>query len=346
MHFSRITRKTFGILASGAEADLYVLQAGGLTLTLTNYGGTLLSLFVPDAVGRVDDVLLGFSTLGGYTRKGPYFGATIGRYANRVGGAAFTLDGKTYRLAANDGKNSLHGGWRGFDKRLWQAQSYEDASGVYVKLVLDSPDGEEGYPGRLAAAVTYGLTVKGELVADYRAAVDAPCPLNFTNHAYFNLAGGGSILGHELRLDAASYVPVDGGLIPTGGLAPVRGTAFDFSRPKAIGADIGAVPGGYDHCFAVDGQAGSLRDAAEVYEPASGRRLRLAATTPGLHFYTGNMLTGEAGKNGAVYGPRTGFCLETGHFPDSPNQPAFPSAVYGPGRPYHERAVFTFTAQT
>jgi aldose 1-epimerase len=302
-------------------------------------------LFVPSRKGRAGDVLLGYSTLEPYTRDGnPYIGALIGRFGNRIGGGSFTLNDRVYELYKNDGDHALHGGRRGYDKLLWKADGYEEKDGVFVRLDLESPDGDEGYPGTLRASVRYGLTKSNELVVDYEAKVNAPCPVNLTNHAYFNLAGEGSgdILSHEVMLCASSYVEVDAALIPTGKLLRVEQGPFDFTASKPIGRDIGAAGGGYDHCFVVNGKPGKLRPCARVFDPSSGRTMKVQTTQPGLQFYTGNFLAGIPGKDGSIYRKYGGFCLETQHFPDSPNRPEFPSCVFGPDRDYHERAVFSF----
>lgn len=336
-------RKRFGTLATGEEVDLFILKSADLALGISAYGATLVSLVVPGRSGR-DDVLLGFSTLGPYTRKHPFFGSTVGRYANRIAGGRFSLGGKDYVLARNNGPNSLHGGLRGFDKHVWEAEVYREGGGVYLRLSHTSPDGDEGYPGTLRAAVTYGLSGDNEVSALYEAEADAPCPVNLTNHAYFNLAGEGrgAILDQEAALHASAYLPVDATLIPTGELAPVAGTPFDFRIPKPIGRDLEAAGGGYDHCFVVDGAPGELRPCARVSDPGSGRTLEVRTTQPGVQFYTGNFLDGIPGKRGALYGKHAGFCLETQGFPDAPNQAAFPDCVYGPGRAYRERTVFSF----
>jgi aldose 1-epimerase len=286
-------------------------------------------------------VLLGYSCLDPYTKAGPFIGQTIGRFSNRIGGARFALGGKTYHLEKNEGENMLHAGRRGFGFRLWKATPYEDQGGVFVRFDLDCADGNAGFPGNLHATVTYGLSGDNIISADYAAKLDAPCPLSFTNHAYYNLAGEGSatILGHEARLYSSAYLEIDRACIPTGKIVPVAGTPFDFTAPKSIGSDAA---GGYDHCFVLDGEPGVLRPAAEMYEPVSGRMMKVSTTQPGLQFYTGIKLTGTHGKAGSVYGRESGFCVETQHFPDSPNKPEFPSAIFGPDRPYHEQAVFEF----
>jgi aldose 1-epimerase len=341
----KISKKTFGVLSSGKKVYLYTLKAGDLSLSVSTLGAAWTSLIVPSRKKGKDDVLLGFSSLSGYLGVNPYFGATIGRVGNRIGGAKFTLGGKTYQLYDNNGGNTLHGGRRGFDKLLWKADAYEERDGIFIRLELKSPDGDEGFPGNLKAAVCYGLSKSNEILADYEAKVDLPCPINLTNHSYFNLAGEGQgdILSHELMLHAPSYIEINDSLIPTGRLIPVQGGPFDFKTRKPIKRDIEAAGGGYDHCFALDGKAGELRPCAEVYEGTSGRTMKIYTTQPGIQFYSGNMLTGIHGKIGSVYKKHAGLCLETQHFPDSPNKGEFPDAIFGPERDYHERAVFSFS---
>ncbi|GHV61664.1 aldose 1-epimerase [Spirochaetia bacterium] len=344
----KVTRKIFGLLSNGEKAHLYTLKAGDLTLSITNLGAAWTSLLIPSKKGKQDDVLLGYSSLGGYCSNKPFLGVTVGRFANRIGGAAFTLDGRPYTLDKNNGENTLHGGRKGFDKLIWKGETYKEKDGVFVRFELESPDGEGGFPGALKAAVSYGLTKSNEIIAGYEARVNAPSPVNLTNHAYFNLAGEGEgdILSHEAALFSSSYVEVNEKFIPTGKLLPVQGGPgtigpFDFRQRKPIGRDIAAA-GGYDHCFVVDGENGKLRPCAEVFEAQSGRSLRVFTTQPGVQFYTGNSLDGVQGKLGSVYNKYSGFCLETQHFPDSPNQESFPSAIFGPGKNYHEKAIFTF----
>jgi aldose 1-epimerase len=333
-----IRRKNFGVLSNGKKVHLYTLGAGDLRLSLSCFGAAWTSLLVP-AAGKdgFDDVLLGYSGFEGWLNNGSFFGATVGRFANRIGGARFSLDGKAYPLFPNDGPNCLHGGRRGFDKRLWKAEAYEEKDGVFVRFELESPDGDEGFPGALEAAVSYGLTKSNEIIANYEARAGAPTPVNITNHAYFNLAGEGEggILDHEVKLFASSYVEIDQAFIPTGRLLPVENTPFDFRARKRIAGD-------YDHCFVVDGEPGTLRPCAEVSEGKTGRKMKVFTTQPGVQFYTGNMLKPGPGKAGSVYGKHGGFCLETQHFPDSPNRPEFPPCIFGPGRDYHEKAVFSF----
>jgi len=345
-----IKEKDFGILSNGKKVKLYTLNAGDLKFSLTNYGAAWTSLIVPSQNDEQDDILLGFSGFDGYLNNTPFFGVTVGRFANRIKDARFSLGGKTYNLRANDGVNSLHSGPRGFDKMLWKAETYEENQGVYIRFELESPDGDGGFPGRLKAVVSFGLTKANEIIADYQARVDQACPVNFTNHSYFNLAGegNGSILSHEVVLHSSSYVEVDKNLIPTGRLIPVdggsdlSGKAFDFKKRKRISADFDALNNGYDHCFAVDGPPGELRPCAEVYETGSGRSMKVFTTQPGVQFYTGNFLDDVHGKQGSRYMKHSGFCLETQHFPDSPNREEFPSCIAKPGNDYHEKAVFSF----
>jgi aldose 1-epimerase len=352
----RISKKTFGVLGSGKKVLLYTLKAGDLSLSLSALGAAWTSLLVPSKKGPAD-VLLGHSTLEGYARNAFRLGSTIGRFANRIGGGRFALRGRTYELPQNNGRHTLHGGFRGFDKLLWKTEAYEEQDGVFVRFELESPDGDEGFPGNLKAAVSYGLTKSQELIADYQAQLDADCPVNLTNHAYFNLAGEGRglILDHQALIHGSSYVEVDREQIPTGRLLPVTGGPFDFTAPKPIGRDFEGTCGtnasklpdgsdgpGYDHCFVLDGEPGALRPCAEVFEPRSGRSLRVLTTQAGVQFYTANFLDGLPGKTGSVYGRHSGFCLETQGLPDAPNRAEFPSGVFGPGRSYHERSIFAF----
>ena len=340
-----ISKKTFGRLSTGEKVEIYTLRAGEMTLSVSTLGATWTSLGVPSRMGGVDDILLGFSTLSGYTGSNPYMGSTIGRVGNRIAGGVFSIGEKTFNLYKNDGDHSLHGGYRGFDKKIWKAERYENGDGVFVRFEHDSPDGDESYPGNLHAVVSYGLTNANELTIDYSATVDTFSPINMTNHAYFNLAGEGKgdILSHELVLHSSSYLEVNQLLIPTGKLLPVNGTPFDFRTRKKVGKDIAGTGGGYDHCFVVEGKYGTLRPCAMVFEETSGRSMKIFSTQPGVQFYTGNFLAGLPGKFGSVYHKHAGFCLETQHYPDSPNQKTFPSAIFGPTRPYVEKAVFTFS---
>ncbi|HSW27987.1 MAG TPA: aldose epimerase family protein [Longimicrobiales bacterium] len=350
-----VTQGPFGVMPDGDSVQVFTLtNARGIQAMVITYGAIIQSLKVPDRSGALGDVVLGFDDLAGYLGETPYFGALIGRYGNRIGGARFELDGTTYRLAANNGANHLHGGVRGFDKVVWDAEPVESGSGAAVVFRRTSPAGEEGYPGALSVEVTYTLTDAGDLVFDYLATTDAPTPVNLTQHSYFNLAGDGSgdVLGHLLTLNASRYTPVDAGLIPTGELASVEGTPFDFRTSHAIGERIGAddeqirLGGGYDHNFVLNREGvapDALVLAARVEEPTNGRFLEVRTTEPGVQFYSGNFLDGTlTGKSGAVYNHRYGFCLETQHFPDSPNQSAFPSSILRPGEEYRSRTVLTF----
>jgi len=343
----KIEKKTFGVLSNGKKVKLWTLSAGDLKLSLTNFGAAWTSLIVPSRSGVKDDVLLGYSGLNGYLNNEPFIGVTVGRFANRIGSAAFSLNGKTYALSANDGNNSLHSGPRGFDKLLWRSEAYEEKKAVYVRFELESPDGDCGFPGNLKAVVTYGLTDNNEITCDYYAKTDKPTPVNLTNHAYFNLAGEGKgdILSHEALLYSSTYVEVDKNAIPTGKLVPVDGTAFDFRRRREICSNTSFLKPfkGYDHCFTVDGKIGKLRSCAEVFEASSGRCMKVFTTQPGVQFYTGNHLKRVEGKQGSVYTKYSGFCLETQHYPDTPNRPSFPSCIAEPDKDYHEEALFAFS---
>ncbi len=344
-----IQRHEFGQLPDGQLVDLYVLTNGNdLEARIMTYGATLVSLSVPDREGKFEDITLGCDSLEGYLEASPYFGSTVGRYANRIAKGKFTLDGVEYTLAANNGENHLHGGIKGFDKVLWQAGTIRRENEVGVKFVYLSKDGEEGYPGNLNCVVTYMLTDQDELKISYEAETDKPTPVNLTHHSYFNLAGqgNGDILGHELILNAGQYTPVDAGLIPTGEIRDVAGTSMDFTTPHTIGERIDQVEGGYDHNFVLRSGGGELALAARVSEPLSGRVMEVYTTEPGIQFYSGNFLDGSiTGKAGKVYHKHYGFCLEPQHFPDSPNKPNFPSAILRPGEKYQTQTVFKFSAQ-
>ena len=345
-----VSRTVTSTLVDGKPIEVYTLtNAAGVQVKAMSYGGIITSWRVPDRQGRFADIVLGYDDPAAYLKNNsPYFGAIIGRYGNRIGKARFTLDGHAYPLAANDGANHLHGGLRGFDKVLWAAQAVR-AGGAGVVFTRTSPDGEEGYPGSLKVKVTYTLSNKNELAVMYEATTDKPTPVNLTQHTYFNLAGQGTadVLAHELRINADRYTPVDATLIPTGQLASVDKTPFDFRKPTAIGARIkGDDPQlqfgrGYDHNWVLSRSESELSLAADVFEPKSGRTLQVRTTEPGLQFYSGNFLDGTiTGKGGRIYRQRYGFCLETQHFPDSPNQPTFPSTVLRPGATYRSRTVF------
>jgi aldose 1-epimerase len=352
-HSRSTVRHTFGTTADGNTVDLYTLTNGhGMEVRIASLGATIVSIKTADRQGQFGDVVLGWDTMEGYRGNTPFFGVVVGRYGNRIAKGRFTLDGTTYTLATNNGPNHLHGGVRGFDKVIWAARAVDRPEGPAVQLDYMSKDGEEGYPGNLSASVVYTLTDDNALRIDYTATTDKKTVVNLTNHSYFNLSGTGDILGHELMINADRYTPVDETLIPTGVLQPVDGTPFDFRAPTPIGARIGAADeqirfgGGYDHNFVLNRTGRGLALAARVSEPSSGRVLEVHTTEPGVQFYTGNFLDGSiTGKGGRVYARRTGFCLETQHFPDSPNQPSFPSTVLEPGQRYETTTVFSFSAR-
>ena len=341
----------FGKTADGQAVDAVTMTNGkGIEAKVITYGGIIISLKAPDREGKPGDIVLGFDNLDGYLRGHPYFGAIIGRYGNRIGAGKFVLDGVEYKLAVNNGPNHLHGGIKGFDKVVWKierAQAKGDEA--ILKLSYLSKDGEEGYPGNLRCTVTYTLTADNELKIRYEATTDKATVLNLTNHSYWNLAGqgNGDILGHELMLNAERYTPVDEGLIPTGELKSVKGTPMDFTKPMTIASRIKQVDiGGYDHNFVLNGKAGKMQLCATVYEPTSGRAMEIRTTQPGVQFYTGNFLDGTlTGKDGKVYKKHYAFCLETQHFPDSPNKPQFPSVVLKPGGKYDTTTVHKFSAK-
>jgi aldose 1-epimerase len=347
-----VTESPFGALADGTPVKVYTLtNAAGMEVRVIGYGAVIVSVKVPDRNGRFADVVVGHDSLEGYLTRSRFFGALAGRYANRIGGGQFTLDGHTYTLAKNNGANHLHGGVKGFDKVVWQGAASKDSRGPSVRFSRTSPDGEEGYPGTLAVTVTYTVTDKNELVIDYRAATDKPTVVNLTNHSYFNLSGegNGDILAHRVTIDADSYTPVDAGQIPTGTIAPVAGTPFDFTKETPVGARIDGdneqlrIGSGYDHNFVLRRRGPGLAHAVRVVDPASGRTMDVSTTEPGVQFYTGNKLDGSYnGKSGHGYGKRSAFCLETQHFPDSPNKPEFPSTVVRPGQEYRSTTVYAF----
>jgi aldose 1-epimerase len=344
------TSASFSKTADGQEIQLFTLtNAKGMKATISTYGGTLTGLLVPDKDGKMSDVILGFDKADGYLspefkKSNPYFGALIGRYGNRIAKGKFTLDGKAYQVGVNNNGNSLHGGNVGFNQKIWTAKPGTSADGETLTLTYLSKDGEEGYPGNLTVTVVYTLTADNALKIDYTATTDKATPVNLTNHAYFNLAQGQSkdVLAHQVTIPADRYTVVDDKLIPTGELKPVKGTPFDFTSPHAIGERIAQVPGGYDHNWVLN-QATGQHSAATVYEPTTGRTMEVTTDEPGVQFYTGNFLDGSLkGKDGVVYGKHAGFCLETQHFPDSPNQPKFPSTILKPGETYHTTTSYTF----
>lgn len=347
---THVTRRSFGRAPEGTPVDLYLLNDGKVEAGIITYGGIVVSLRTPDRNGKLDDVVLGCDSVEQYVSQTAHFGGIIGRYANRIAHGSFQLDGHTYSIPKNDGDNALHGGTKGFDKMVWEAKPIRDG----VELTYVSKDGEQGFPGTLTTVVKYTLS-GGALRIEYSATTDKDTVVNLTNHSYFNLAGqgNGDILRHVLKIDASRITPVDANLIPTGELKPVEGTPFDFRKPYAVGARIDAddpqlrLGHGYDHNFVLDHPQGALAEAAEVYEPTTGRILRVLTTEPGIQFYTGNFLDGSIkGKEGRVYKRRYALCLETQHFPDSPNHPSFPSTELKPGETFHSVTVYEFSAGT
>jgi aldose 1-epimerase len=347
-----ITQQPFGAAPDGTPIDVLTLRnANGMEVRLMTYGAIVLSLRVPDRDGQVDDVVLGFDTAEEYFTQSPYFGAIVGRYANRIANASFTLGDETYNLTVNDGANHLHGGTQGWDKVVWRSEPFQNADGVGTVLSHTSPDGDQGYPGTVEAKVTYWLRADNSLVIDFQATTDKPTVINLAQHSYFNLGGSKTtdILGPQLMIPADSYTPTDATLIPTGAIVPVEGTAFDFRTPHAIGERINGtdpqlVNGkGYDHNWVLNRISGEAALVARVVEPVTGRTLEVESTEPGLQFYAGNFLDGTlTGKGGRVYPHRSGVCLEPPHYPDSPNQTTVPSAELRPGEEYVSRTVLRF----
>ncbi len=342
-----IEKTDFGKTPDGEATHLYTLtNSSGMRAGLTSYGATLVSLETPDRTGKAGRVMLGYDTLDGYVNDKVYLGATVGRYCNRIAGGRFTLDGVEYELACNNDANHLHGGIVGFNKVVWQGEQESTEDAVGVKFTRLSGDGEEGYPANLSVTALYCLTEANELKIDFTATTDKPTVVNLTNHAYWNLAnaGSGDILAHELTLYADRYLPGADDLIPTGELRPVAGTPMDFTKPAAIGSRIDQVPGGYDSNWVLTSGGGWLAPAARVYEPNSGRIMEILTTQPGIQLYSGNFLDGSiTGPGGAVYHKHHGFCLETQHWPDSPNKPDFPSTVLRPGETYRQTTVHSFS---
>ena len=373
----KIIRKPFGQAPDGTPVELYILSNTGgdrgeirtqgrtavdgrsygpggpaIEAAICTYGGIVVWLKVPDRNGKMGDVVLGYDDLAGYLKESPYFGALIGRYGNRIAKGKFVLDGKQYTLAINNGPNALHGGLKGFDKVVWQASMLNSSAGPSLQLRYTSKDGEEGYPGNLTVTAVYTLTDDNALRLDYTATTDKDTVVNLTQHSYFNLAGKGNILNHEVMIPADKFTPVDSTLIPNGELQPVAGTPFDFRKPTAIGARINQEDqqlkfgGGYDHNWVINKQMGELTIMARVYEPTTGRVMEVLSTEPGLQFYTGNFLDGKiTGKGGWKYEFRNAFCMEPQHYPDSPNQPNFPSVVLKPGQVYHNTIFYRFLVQ-
>lgn len=337
-------------MPDGKQVDLYTLtNKSGVVCKIMTYGGIITEIDVPDREGKTVDIVLGYDALSRYLEKSPYFGAIVGRVANRIAKGQFTLDGYTYTLATNNGPNHLHGGIRGFDKVVWQAEPITRENGVSLRLTYTSPDGEESYPGTLKAVVTYTLNEKNELRIDYEATTDKPTPVNLTNHSYWNLAGEGDILDHVVTIAADRYTPVDNGLIPTGEIKPVKGTPMDFTSPTGIGSRFDQLtnkPPGYDHNFVLNSGGKEFAFAARVRDPKSGRVLEVWTDQPGVQFYSGNFLDGSLkGKGGKSYVRHAAFCLETQQFPDFVNHPNFPQNILKPGQTYHQSTVFRFSTQ-
>ncbi len=349
----QISRGPFGQTPDGTPVEIFTLRnALGAEARICTYGGILVSLKVPDRNGRMGDVVLGYDTLAEYIKNNPYFGSLIGRYGNRIAKGRFTLDGKEYQLALNDGPNHLHGGLKGFDKVVWHARPFQADQGPALELTYLSPDGEEGYPGNLDVTAVYTWRDDNTLRLDFTATTTRPTIVNLTDHSYFNLAGHGDILGHEVMINASRFTPVDETLIPTGELRPVDGTPFDFRQATPIGARINRADEqlkfgkGYDHNWVINNPAGQLETQARVYDPESGRVLEVLSTEPGLQFYSGNFLDGTiTGKGGWNYKLRNAFCMEPQHFPDSPNHPNFPSVVLRPGQTYRNTIMYRFSAR-
>lgn len=340
----QIETEEFGTMDDGSSVQLFTLtNENGMEVSITNFGGIVTSIKVPDKDGNIEDVVLGFDDFEKYKSGHPFFGAIAGRYANRIANGEFELNGETYQLATNDGENHLHGGNEGFDKKLWNAEVNQDENSVTLSYL--SPDGEEGYPGNLDVDVTYTLTDDNELKIDYHATTDKPTVLNLTNHSYFNLSGDPSqtILDHKLTINADRYTPVDDGLIPTGELRPVEGTAFDFTEPETVGARIESIPPGYDHNFVLNNPDSGVRKIATVEHEESGRVMEVYTDQPGVQFYTGNFLDGSLmDRNGNPIEQYAALCLETQTFPDSPNKPDFPSPVLNPGEMYETTTIYQF----
>src|SRR5574338_121688 len=353
---AQVTKEPFGKTPDGQQVDLYTLRnAHGVEAKITNYGGIVVSLKVPDRNRKFDDVVLGFNDLDSYLKGHPYFGALIGRYGNRIAKGRFTLNGVEYKLAVNNGDNHLHGGLKGFDKVVWTSHEIKTKAGPAVALTYLSKDGEEGYPGNLNVRVVYTLTNNNELKIDYTVTTDKDTVQNLTHHSYFNLAGegNGDILNQLVTINANRFVPTDAGSIPTGELKNVAGTPFDFLKATAIGARINQddeqlkFGNGYDHTWVINGRPGVMRLAASAYEPGSGREMQVWTTEPGVQFYTGNFLDGTlTGKSGKIYARRTGFCFETQHYPDSPNQPSFPTTVLRKGKTYKSTTIYRFSSRS
>ncbi len=349
MH-NTIEKAPFGALPDGTKVDLYTLKnSSGIECKIMTYGGIITEVDIPDRSGKAVDIVLGYESLQRYLERSPYFGAIVGRVANRIAKGRFTMDGHTYTLATNNGPNHLHGGLRGFDKVVWHAEPITRDDSVSLRLTYTSADGEEGYPGTLKVVVIYTLTDKNELRMDYEATTDKPTPVNLTNHSYWNLTGEGDVLDNVVTIAADHYTPVDSGLIPTGEIKSVKGTPMDFTSPASIGSrfdQLTSKPPGYDHNFVLNSGGKELAFAARVQDPKSGRVLEVWTDQPGIQFYTGNFLDGSLkGKDGKSYGRHAAFCLETQQFPDYVNHPSFPQSILRPGQTYHQSTVYKFSTK-
>lgn len=340
----KIRKRTFGLLSNGRKVSLFTISNRDMSFSVTNYGCTITSIMVPDKQGKEEDVVLGYSTLEGYIENPVFFGCLVGRFANRIAGGRFALAGTEYDLDKNDNGNCLHSGFHGYHRMLWKAKPFSTGKEAGVLFYRKSPDGEQGFPGELDMKIRYSLTANNDIVISYSAKTDAPTPVNLTNHTYFNLGGHDSdtILNHNVQLFADRYVPVDGAAIPAGEIRAVADSPFDFRSPKEIGRDIAEVPGGYDHTWEINRAGDEPNPVAGVYDPDSGRAMTVYSTQPGVQFYTGNFLSGIQGKYGAMYGKHSAFCLETQHFPDSPNRPEFPDSILLPGERYRHETIWHF----
>ncbi|MCH9653137.1 MAG: galactose mutarotase [Planctomycetes bacterium] len=339
-----VQSEPYGTTADGQEIDQFLLSNDkGMSVNIINFGAIVTALYLPDRAGKSENITLGFNSLAEYEKKGPYFGAICGRYANRIAEGKFSLDGKEYQLAQNNPPSHLHGGEQGFDKKVWAAEIFSEKDEVGVRLNYVSPDGEEGYPGKLTLRVAYSLNNDNEFKIDYTATCDQATPINVTNHCYWNLAGTGDVLDHELVLNCDRYLPVSGHAIPTGELAAVKETPMDFTSAHKIGERIAQVEGGYDHCWVVNSAEKQPALCARVKDPQSGRIMEISTTEPGVQFYTGNFLDGTEASGG--YKKHGGFCLETQHFPNSPNQPEFPNTILKPGKVYEQTTIHKFSVE-
>ncbi len=342
----KIKKRKFGLLSDGTKINLYTVSNKNMSFSVTNYGCTLTSIIVPDRKGKLDDITLGFSTLEGFMmHNSVFFGVLVGRFANRIGKASFKLNGKTYKLDANDKGNCLHSGFKQFSNLVWQAKEVRTREGYGVRFARTIPDGFQGFPGNMYIEITYLLDEANNLSMIYRARTDAETPVSLTNHSYFNLSGegSGSILDHELTLHADSFLEVDKNLIPTGNFTKVENTPFDFTKSKKIGADINKTPFGYDHCYVINGKEGALKECAIVKDPESGRCMKVTTNQCGVQFYSANSLSNMRGKNNTIYEPRSAFCLETQQFPDAPNKKEFPSCILKPGETYESITIHSFS---